>query len=498
MTTSVSSNGSTFSVSGLSSGLDTKTIISQLMSIEGQPKLKMQWNQQLVQTRQAAWTDLNARLKTLKTSADALLTASTWDPASATSTATTYAATSTDSSRLSTTVSGTPTPGTYAVQVSQLAQGEVSKSTATGGTIAANDTLTITQGGTTWNVAVTAGDSFSDVAAKINAATGNSGVSASIDGGAIRLQSTGTTTGTGASSAFSISSSGGTAAALGFTETQSAQNALYYVDGAFHQSESNFNNAGITGVNLNLSGTMSGSVTVAQTDASGKTPQQLWEDSVVAKVKDFVSQYNSIQQVVYQKTQAESKVTTPANPTTGLTLSEYLTGPMARNTSFSDVASQLRTQVNGSVDGIAGADSMLASIGIKTGAYTAGAANGTLTIDETALRQALETDPTKVQNLFGQVGGTTGQLTGDDGIARRVTELTSAMMDPSGTVGSAINGATADNSRLQDSIDSATERLTRRQEYYEKMYAALEVALGKLQSQSSWLSSQLAGLSNNN
>lgn len=494
---------SQFSISGLSSGLDTKTIISQLMSIDSAPKTKLQWNQQLVASRKTAWTDLNSKLTTLKTAADALLKAQTWDPTQATSSATTFSATSTDPSHLSAQVTGTPTPGTYSVQVAQLAQGEITKSTMTSGTLAANDTLTITQGGSTWNVGVLAGDTLSDVAAKVNAVTGNNGVMASIEGGALKLMSIGVTTGTGASSAFSVSSAGATAATLGFTETQSAQNALFYVNGAFNQSETNFGIVGtgpIAGMSLNLSGVTSGSITVAQTDASGKTPQQIWEDSVVSKVKDFTTAYNAVQTTVYQKTQAESKVTSPANKTTGLTLSEYLQGPLARNTSFAGVATQMRQQASGSVSGMAAADSMLASIGISTGKYVSGGANGLLTVDETALRAQLKTPAGAaiVQNVLGQTGAGAG-ITADDGIARRISELSFSMTDPvNGVVGTAISGATSDDKRLADSIERMTDRLDRRQEYYQKMYAALEVSLGKLQSQSSWLSSQLAGISANN
>ncbi|MBC7460269.1 MAG: flagellar filament capping protein FliD, partial [Thermoleophilia bacterium] len=447
---------SQFSIGGLSSGLDTKKIISQLMSIESTPKTKLQWNQQLVAARKSAWTDLNGKLASLKTASDTLLKPETWDTTAATSSATTYTSTSSDPSRLGATVltTPTPTPGTYSVQVSQLAQGEITKSSVVNGTIGANDTLTITQGGTTWNVAVTAGDTFADVVTKINAATGNNGVSASIEGGAIKLQSTGVVTGAGASSAFSVT--GATAATLGFGETQSAQNAIFYVNGAFQQSETNFGvTTAIPGVSLNLNGTTAASITVAQTDSSGKTPQQIWEDSVVSKVKEFAAAYNSIQTAVYQKTQAESKVTTPANKTTGITLSEYLTGPMARNTCFAGVATQLRAQTSGSVSGLPSADSMLASIGINTGKYTAGSANGLLTVDEAALRAELKTPAgtAKVQAVLGQSGAAAG-ITADDGIARRVTELAASMTDPiNGVVGASISGATADDRRLADSIE---------------------------------------------
>ncbi|MCW2950637.1 MAG: flagellar hook-associated 2 domain protein, partial [Thermoleophilia bacterium] len=474
-----------------------KTIIAQLMSIESKPKLQLQWNQQLVAARKNAWTDLNTKLTSLKTAANTLLQASTWNPAAASSSATSFSSTSTDPSRLAATVTGTPTPGAYNVQVTQLAQGEISTSTATSGTIAANDTLTISQNGTTWNIGVAAGDSFATVVSKINTATGSSGVQASLSGGAIKLASTTT----GATSAFSVTSAGGTAAALGFSSSQSAQDAFFSVDGVSQTSASNFGiTTAVAGLSVNLTGTTNATITVAQTDSSGKSPQQIWEDSVVQKVKDFAASYNSVQQTVYQKTQAESKVTTPADKKTGLTLSEYLAGPMARNTSFANVATQLRAQTGGQVSGLPAGSDMLASIGVTSGTYAAGQANGLLTVDETKLRAALQapSGATNVQNVLGNVGTASSGIAADDGIARRVTELVTSLTSSSGSVGTAISGAGSDDRRLQDSIDRATSRLTRREQYYNKMYAALEVSLGKLQSQSSWLSSQLAGLSANN
>ena len=102
---------STFSVGGLASGLDTKTIISQLMSIESQPKTMLQWKQQLWTARKNAWSDLNTRLNTLQTKANALLNPVTWDAsASSGSGSTSYVATSADPSRLSASVTGSGAP----------------------------------------------------------------------------------------------------------------------------------------------------------------------------------------------------------------------------------------------------------------------------------------------------------------------------------------------------------------------------------------------------
>src|SRR5204863_8574528 len=67
-----------FNVGGLASGLDTNTIISQLMSIEAQPKVRLQQKVQVEQARQSALKDVQTRLQNLKTALAGLTDASTW------------------------------------------------------------------------------------------------------------------------------------------------------------------------------------------------------------------------------------------------------------------------------------------------------------------------------------------------------------------------------------------------------------------------------------
>jgi flagellar hook-associated protein 2 len=615
---------SSFSVGGLASGLDTKSIISQLMSIESAPKTQLEWKSQLWTARKTAWSDLNARLLSLQNSSNLLLNPATWAGASASSTPApgAWGATSGNAS-LSATVSGTPTAATYAINVTQLAKGEVDTSTgsvpastsgkratgvmyegsanvvegdelitaltrstgvsqgfnnnstikmaytvngvaqsatftvtststledfrawaettvgngataawnagkleittapgtanslsaltltaknaagtnianfnasagvstqtlaATDGGMSANGTLTVTSaGGSTWNVALAAGDTKAAVVAKINATSGI-GVSASLDtSNNIVLRSTNT----GALSAFTVS--GTSAAQLGFVESQAAQDAQYTVDGTGYSSSTNTNVSGpIAGVALNFSGTTSTTLTIAQgASTGGATAQDTWVNATKAKIQDFVKQYNAVLDQVYQKTQGESRVTNPK------TLGDYLQGPMARDVGYSQVAFDLRNQAMQSVQGLPAGATMLSEIGIKTDfSIGGGANNGHLTIDDAALDAALRANPTGVQDVLGKVGTGTG-ITADDGIVRRVSELVSQLR-VGGRVDASMQGATAQIKSIQDSIDRAQDRLTRKQAYYEHMFASLESTLGKIQSQGSWLQGQLAQLS---
>ncbi len=622
---------STFSVGGLASGLDTKTIVSQLMSIEGNTKTKLQWQSQLLDTRKSAWTDLKTKLNTLKTAADALLRIETWDKNSVTASTDPWTATSGDPSRVAASVTGTPTAGSYALNVIQLAQGQLSTSsgslapatsgvrstgafyegnnnvvegneaitalrTQTGGAVGLNtnstitmqytvngitqnaafkvntvanggngttltdfanwvastvgngataawvggqlqvttaagtsseltgmsltaknaagtslpnfnalagassstttaasnggasaDTLTIANGSGSWNVAIAAGSDKQAIVNAINATSGI-GVTALLNGGGqIELRSNGI----GASEGFTVTSAGATASQLGFTTSQAAQDAKFTVNGTMNTSATNSGiTSAISGVTLNLSGTTSTTLTIAQ-GASGSTQDEKWADAVATKMKTFVDAYNAVQSYVYQKTQSESRVASPS------TLAEYLQGPMARNSEFANVALTMRQTISNAYSGASGADSLLSSIGVTTSfAIGSSSTNGQLNFDADAFETALLADPARVQSLLTNVGTSGTGIVDDDGFVRRISEQAFT-----------VTGQIADkftynfdpsSKRLQQQIDQQDTRLAKRQEYYEHMFASMETMLGKLQSQSSWLSGQLSALTSSN
>src|SRR3954464_12886969 len=66
------------SLGGLASGLDTTTIISQLMAIDRAPETRMQLQQSVLQARQTALTDIGTRVRNLPDKATALGDRATW------------------------------------------------------------------------------------------------------------------------------------------------------------------------------------------------------------------------------------------------------------------------------------------------------------------------------------------------------------------------------------------------------------------------------------
>ena len=72
---------------GLISGIDTATLIDQLIALESIPKVNLQLRLADLQTKQSALLDINARLLNLKTTAAGLRTASVFQSITALSTA---------------------------------------------------------------------------------------------------------------------------------------------------------------------------------------------------------------------------------------------------------------------------------------------------------------------------------------------------------------------------------------------------------------------------
>ncbi len=101
----------TISSTGLISGLDTRSIIDQLMAIEARPKSLVEQYLAELTTKKTAFLDLNARLLALQGSATSFLDDSVFGA---------YKATSSNTSILTASASTDAKPGNYAMTVHQL------------------------------------------------------------------------------------------------------------------------------------------------------------------------------------------------------------------------------------------------------------------------------------------------------------------------------------------------------------------------------------------
>jgi flagellar hook-associated protein 2 len=93
-------------------------------------------------------------------------------------------------------------------------------------------------------------------------------------------------------------------------------------------------------------------------------------------------------------------------------------------------------------------------------------------------------------------GGVAGSVEVNAGLAQRLSAVSIAATNAdNGSLTTVINSRTSMVKTLDAQISAWDRRLTLRRAALERQYAALEVALGKLQDQSTWLAGQLSGLS---
>jgi flagellar hook-associated protein 2 len=105
--------------------------------------------------------------------------------------------------------------------------------------------------------------------------------------------------------------------------------------------------------------------------------------------------------------------------------------------------------------------------------------SGQLTFDRAKFNDAYASDPASIQTAGIQFGDQVESMA--DSMSTNLTSI--------------ITGRNNEISGLNDQISDWDVRLVAKREALQKQYADLEVSLGKLKDQSSWLSGQLAGLS---
>jgi len=202
--------------SGLASGLDVESIVTQLMSLEQFPIQRVQVQQAQLQAKQTIFAQFRSNLLTLNSAATALNSAASYKPNKATSADTTIA-----------TVSATDAavPGTYAINISQLAKAHKITSAAQ---IDATSTLGLT-GSFLVNgklVNINADDTLQGVASKING-LGTNVAATIINGGTNQAYLVVGSTETGVESTIKIADvSGGLASSLGLVNGSSSAIAL--------------------------------------------------------------------------------------------------------------------------------------------------------------------------------------------------------------------------------------------------------------------------------
>src|SRR3954463_664762 len=460
---------STQSISGLSSGIDTATIIDQLMSIESQPQTRLKTQVTVSAARKSVLSDIQTRLKNLQLAAQYLKSATLW--------ANKQIVDINDSTKAAVSLNGSAGTGTYSVEASKLARGAQRWYAFTQS--ASDETITYSNGDST---TITAGSDINAAAAPIN-----SDANAPVYASAVTDANTGTqylvfsSRKTGLTQGAFTASGTGTLLAEDGSRYVASHDASYTVNGVAKSSPNNVITDGIPGVTLTLKTTIpTGSPVTISVGAPGPDTT-----AITAKMKAFVDQYNSTLDFVRSKLD-EKKV---ANPQT---TADQQKGLLNGDTMLEGILSQLRiAMTNAYAPGNPTTLDQMNEIGVSTGSafgtLNQDAIKGKLVFDSAQFSNALAADPSSVKNL----------LSGTSGFGQAIDDLLSPTLQAGGTMASRLSAEDAKQRTLNDQIASMDVLLQKKQDTLKAQFTAMETALQQSQAQGQWLTGQLAALANN-
>jgi flagellar hook-associated protein 2 len=459
---------STQNISGLASGIDTSTIIDQLMAIERQPQTRLKAQVTLSQARKTALSDVQTRLKNLQLAAQDLKSAALW--------ANKQTLDVNDTTKASVSLSGTAGTGSYSITASALARGAQKWYAYTPSASAGS--IDYSNGDST---AIAANATIDDVVAAINADTG-----AAVYANAVTDSSTGnqylvlSARQTGATAgAFTATDGTNGSIAEDTTRRVDAGDASYTVNGVAKTSPTNVITDAIPGVTLTLKTTFAAGNAVT---VNVGAPQADATD-VTAKLKAFVEQYNSTLDFIRSKLDEKTVV----NPQT---TADQQKGLLHGDTMLEGILSQLRNAMTdvyapGNPTTVDQMNEIGVSTGSAFGTLNADAIKGKLVFDSAAFSKAFTADPTSVKNL----------LSGTSGFGQALDNLLAPTLQAGGTMASRLASEDTKQKTLNDQIASMDVLLAKKQDTLKAQFTAMESALQKSQAQGQWLAGQLAKLS---
>jgi len=485
----------TISNLGVGSGLDLSSLLDQLTQSEQVPLTAIQQQQASYQTKLSAYGTLQSMLGAFQGSAKALSDPSFFN-------ATTASAS--NSSVLSAIGSTSAVPGTYAINVTALAQaqslvstGQASQTTAvgtgtihidfgsiSGGTLDTNTSsatygkysgasFTANSGSTGVDITIdSSNNSLQGIRDAINKA--NAGVTASIinDGSGTPYRLVLTSDKTGATNSMRLSvneTDGGTALSSlldynpagtqNLQQSVTAQDAQMTVNNIAIKSASNQVSGAIQGVTLSLAQTGTTSVTV-QRDTT----------SIQNGLQSFVTAYNNLQNSAASLS-AYNASTKTASPLTG-------------DGTLRSIQNQIRSVLN-TPQGASGTNAIntLGQIGISF------QTDGTLALDTSKLNSALSTNAAGVAALFGNTDGKSGY-------GNQITNLVTTLTSSTGTLTAATAGVNQTLKDLSAQYTATQSHVNDTIAIYKAQFQQLDVLMSQMQSTSSYLTQQFNAMNN--
>lgn len=512
-------------ISGLASGMDIDKIVSNLMTVARAPEDTLKQNLQVLEWQQDAYRTANTNLDTLKDTVFNLKLQGSFlgKQADSSSTAVTASA------------GNTALNLTHTIEVTSLATGAVMTSAAAIATNGAytgnlNAMLTGLTTGSDGNVKVLIGDgattqeftinpgtqSLNDLINQINSSSLN--LKASWDGSLKRFYLSSTKPGQSNSVSYTDESGNLMQQLFGSsntTQTVSGTDAQVKIDGTSYSFNSN--QIQVNGVNYNLKGTTNGIATVTVSNDV---------DAIVSTIKDFITQYNStladLNGKLTETRYSDYTPLTDAQLSSGKLTSTQIdqwtakakSGLLNNDSLLSSAVYAIRNAMSSPVSGLTGqvtvtvgsqqvttAANQMSVIGITTGSYTE---NGKLSLDENKLREALQSNPQAVMDLFTKSTDASGNQVTDSSQQGLAVRLYSALNNSISQITDKAGSSSYlyDNSYMGKSMKNLNTQISAMEtqlqvletRYYNE-FTTMEETMSQLNTQGAWLSQMFSSSS---
>jgi flagellar hook-associated protein 2 len=441
----------TITFGGVGSGIDTETIISGLISASRGPITRVQ--QQKLQTESAvsSLSDLGNLLSKFK---DAVLGLDTIQEVGSFSAAS-------DSKAVVATAAGGAQPGSFAIEVGQLAAAYKAYSNPLGisaptEALGKSGTLGLSVNGNNVNLAIDPTDTLDAVISKINSSGLRVSASSFFDGSEYRLQLRGLDT--GAENDVVVSETGTN---FGFASNvkSNGQDAELTIDGFAVTSKTNQVTGAISGVTLALTDV----TTKTTAGVTTSTPANVTISSDAAgfqgKLKSLVDNFNAVINKIHADAGFGS--VKGSNP--------ELSGDAALRSITSRLSSALTKTVG------TGKFQTLRSIGIELNN------NGTLKLNASALEKALAEDPEAVTKVLA------GDDKDVDGLADMLADVATDMLGAKGVIQARKDGLSSRQRSLTDRLDVEQRRLDRMEDMLRKQFTEMDSAVAAAKAQGGFL-----------
>lgn len=454
---------------GTGSGMDLESLVTKLMTVEKVALTNLQKKQSSYETKFTAMGALSSVLSSLQTAAKGLQPATLKTPLS---TFATFTAQLSNDAVGKASASEGAVAGTYSLEVTQLAQGHRLKSssfssstteiTATAGTITLE--LGTTTAGYTSNKSIpinlSAGATLENLRNAINQS--DAGVTATIVNGTTGSQLV-LTGPEGANNVLRLSSTDisgfnydpTVTGTQDWSETQTAKDATFLLNGIAATSHSNTVQGTLDGVTLELLGTNTGAPTTLKIS-------QDYTENMTKALEAFVTAYNT----------AYSKMTSLGT----YNAETKVAGELQGNSTLRFATTQIRQTLFSVTSGNSGSPyQTLNNIGVKIGM------DGKLSLDKTALASSIKSDPTTVAKLVANVGDAYNTTIG-------------AMTTQGGPISIATNGLTSTINDFKARQEKLQLRLDAIETRYRSQFSSLDKLVSSLTSTGDFLSSFISSL----